>query len=175
MKTGIRKLRRGFTLLEMTIVMMIGVMIGSMVLAIFNQQLAFLRMFRVQSFITDEAPMVDNYLSRLIGKADRFRLHASISDALSGTDPVMTSSPVCVLNFRQADGTMRASILAFQDLGQGPALYYYVVPETGVLEAPQWSITDRAANVEFFMEQGILRTRLTGPEGEQIIYSGAMQ
>jgi hypothetical protein len=175
MKTGIRKLRRAFTLLEMTIVIMVGMMIGSMLIAIFNQQLAFLRIYRIQSFVTEEAPMVSVYMNSLISKADRYRLHLSVEDALNGTGPQIDPSPVCVLNFRQPDGTMRASILSFEDLGGGPALNYYVVPETGLLGTPQWSITERATNVQFSMEQGILRTTLTGPEGEQITYSGSMQ
>lgn len=175
MKTGIRKIRKAFTLLELTIVMMVGMMIGSMIIAIFNQQLAFLRIYRIQSFITEEAPMISVYMNSLLGKADRYRLHLSVDDALNGTDPQTGPSPVCVLIFRQPDGTMRASILAFEGSGSGSALNYYVVPVSGMLGTPQWSITERATNVEFFMEQGILRTTLTGPEGEQITYSGAMQ
>lgn len=175
MKTGIRKLRRAFTLVEMTVVMMVGMMIGSIVIAIFNQQLAFLRIYGAQSFVTDEAPMVSLYLNRLIGKADRFRLHMTKADALSGDNPQTTAAPICVLNFREPDGTMRASIIAFENTADGDKLNYYVVPETGSLGAAEWSITNRAANVEFYLEQGILRTRLTGPQGEQLIYSGTMQ
>ena len=171
----LQRIRRAFTLVEMTVVMMLGLMIGTMTLAIFNQQLAFLRIYRVQSFVTDEAPMISLYMNRLIGKADRYRLHESVEEALTSSNPRTISSPVCVLNFRQPDGSMRASIIAFEDLGDGPALNYYVVPQSGVLGAPQWSITNRCQNVEFYMEQGILRTRLTGPEGEQLIYSGVTQ
>lgn len=175
MKTGICKLRRGFTLLEMTIVLMISLMAGSMVMALFNQQMTFLRMFRAQSFITEEAPVISVYLNRMVGKADRFRLHASVSDALAGDNPRTTSSPVCVLNFRTPDGDMRASILSFEDRGDGPALYYYIVPQSGVMADPQIMISNQPENVEFFLEQGILRTRLTGPEGEQLTYSGTSQ
>jgi hypothetical protein len=38
-----------------------------------------------------------------------------------------------VLNFRQPDGRVRAAILAFEDRGAGPTLYYYVVPTVGSL------------------------------------------
>lgn len=166
--------RLGFTLVELTIVLMIGMMVSSMVLAIFNQQMAFLRMYRTQSFLNEEAHIVNLYVSKLVGKADRFRLHDSVSDALSNINPRTSDASVCVLNFLQPDGSVRASILAFEDRGDGPALYYYVVPVSGVLADPEWAITDKAEDVEFSMELGILRTRLTGPEGEQITYSGAM-
>jgi type II secretory pathway pseudopilin PulG len=168
-------IRRGFTLIELTIAMVIGMAIGGMVMALFNQQLAFLRLYKTQSFLTEEAPVISMYVGKLLGKADRFRLHDSVADALAGTNPRLTASPVVVLNFRQPDGTMRASILSFEDRGTGPALYYYVVPTTGVLGTPQWFVSNKPSNVVFTMEQGVLRMTLTGPAGEQITYSGTMQ
>lgn len=175
MKQATSRRCRAFTLLELTVVMLIGMMTGAMMLSIFNQQVAFLQIYRVQSFLTEEAPIVSTYLSRLISKADRFRLHDSVSDALAGTNPRTSSAPVCLLNFTESDGTVRAAILAFEDLGEGRALYYYVVPQSGALADPEWAVTKKLTNIEFFMDQGILRARLTGPQGEQIIYSGAMQ
>ena len=85
------------------------------------------------------------------------------------------SSPVVVMNFRQPDGTMRASILSFENRDTGPALYYYVVPTSGVLGDAQWYVTNKPTNVAFAVEQGVLRMTLTGPAGEQITYSGTMQ
>lgn len=167
--------RRGFTLVELSVAIMMGMMTGAMVMALFNQQIAFLRIYQAQSFLTDEAPMISLHVSRLVGKADRFRLHDSVEDALSGTNPRTSDSPVVVLNYRQPDGTMRASILAYQNLGTGPALYYYVVPATGVLGDPQWAVTTKPTNVRFAMEQGVLRMTITGPAGERITYSGTMQ
>ena len=90
-------------------------------------------------------------------------------------NPRLTESPVVLLNFREPDGTMRASILSFEDRGAGPALYYYVVPVTGVLGEPQWAVSKAPENVTFTMQQGVLRMILTGPAGEQIVYSGTMQ
>ena len=168
-------LRRGFTLIELSMAIMLGMMVGAMILALFNQQLAFLRIYQTQNFLAEEAPLISLYVSRLVGKAERFRLHDTVADALAGARPRLTASPVVVMNFRQPDGTMRASILSFENRGAGLALYYYVVPVSGVLSAPTWYITKKPANVEFTMEQGVLRMILTGPAGEQIIYSGTMQ
>lgn len=170
-----KQFRKGFTLLELTIAMMLGMAIGAMVLVLFNQQLAFINLFKTQNFLTEEAPVINMYVSKLVGRADRFRLHDSVDDALVGANPRLTASPVVVLNYRQPDGAMRASILAFRDLGTGPALYYYVVPVSGVLAAPQWSITNKVTDVQFAVEQGLLRMILTGPAGEQITFSGTMQ
>jgi len=175
MKPILKRARRGFTLLELTIAIMIGLATGSMVLALFNQQLAFLKIFKAQSFLTEEAPIISMYVSRLVGKADRFRLHDNKEDAISGANPRLTSSPnlppVLVLNFRQPDGTMRATILAFED----HALNYYVVPVNGVLDTPAWAVTRAPKDVTFEIVQGVLRMTLTGPADEQITYSGTMQ
>ncbi len=168
-------LRRGFTLIELAVAMTMGLLTGSMVLAIFNQQLAFLKLYQTQNFLTEEAPVISMYVSKLIGKADRFRLHDTVADALSGANPRTTASPVVVLNFRQPDGTMRASILSFENRGTGLALYYYIVPVSGVLGTPQWAVTSKPTNIQFTMDQGVLRMILTGPAGEQITYSGTMQ
>jgi len=175
MNPTMRTIRRGFTLIELSVAMMLGMIIGAMVIALFNQQIAFLKIYKTQNFLTEEAPVISLYVSRLVGKADRFRLHDSLSSALAGTNPRTTASPVVVMNFRQPDGSMRASILAFQNLGSGPALYYYVVPTSGVLGTPQWAVTKTPTNVSFTMDQGVLRMTLTGPAGEKITYSGTMQ
>lgn len=175
MITARHRPRRGMTLIELSIAIGMGMMLGAMLLALFNQQLAFLKIFKAQNFLTDEAPIISTYVSRLIGKADRFRLHDNVADALSGTNPRLTASPVVVLNFKQPDGTMRATILSFENRGTGLALYYYVVPVTGVLGEPQWAVTKAPSNVTFAMVQGVLRVTLTGPNAEQITYSGTMQ
>lgn len=175
MKTTFRKIRRGFTLLELSLAMAVGMTIGAATLAMLNQQIAFLRIFRAQSFLNEEAPMISAHVSKLLANAERFRLHASIAEALSGANPRLTDSPVAVLNFRQPDGSMRAGILSFEDRGQGEALYYYVVPTSGVLTAPEWAVTDKPEDVSFFVEAGIIRIRLVGPAGEEITFSGSMQ
>jgi len=167
--------RRGFTILELTVTIMVGMTTGATILAMLNQQVAFLKIFRAQSFLNEEAPIISNHIAKLLLNAERFRLHASVADALAGVNPRLTDSPVCVLNFRQPDGSVRAGILSFENRGQGNALYYYVVPVSGILSTPQWAVTTKPTNVIFFVESGIIRTRLTGPAGEELTFSGAMQ
>lgn len=184
MRTPLRKIKRGLTLIELSIAIMMGMAIGGMTLLLFNQQLTFLKLYKTQNFLTEEAPVISMYVSRLIGKAERFRLHTTLERALAGTPEAVVSSsneplpfPVVLLNFRQPDGTMRATILRFIDKNTtgGPALYYYVVPVNGVLGEPQWAVTKVPKNVAFTMEQGVLRMTMTGPNDEMITYSGTMQ
>jgi type II secretory pathway component PulJ len=176
MKTSAQSRKcKGFTILELTVAIMVGMSVGATILAMLNQQVAFLKIFRAQSFLHEEVPLISNHITKLLSSAERFRLHATLEDALAGTNPRLTDSPVLVLNYRQPDGTLRAGILSYENRGQGVALYYYVVPVSGVLNAPQWAITSKPANVSFSVESGILRTRLTGPAGEEVTFSGAME
>jgi len=175
MKSFPNKIRRGFTLVELTLAMAIGMVIGSIFLAMLNQQIAFLQIFRAQSFLNEEAPLVSSHVSKLLMNAERFRLHASLNEALAGQNATLAESPVLVLNYRQPDGTIRAGILSFEEGPQGEGLYYYVVPADGVLVEPEWAVTTRPTNVAFFVNSGVIRCRLTGPAGEEIIFSGAMQ
>jgi hypothetical protein len=175
MKHGFSKSRRGYTLIELAVAIACGLMAASLLMALVNQQFTFLRMYATQNFLIREAPLISTHMNRLIGQAERFRLHNSVDDALDGTNPVMTNASVLVLNFQQPDGTTQAAMLAFQNLGTGNALYYYLVPASGVLPAPEWAITREASNVSFSVVSGVLGVTLTGPNNEQITYSGVMQ
>ncbi len=161
--------------------MMVGLAIGGTIIAMLNQQIAFLKIFQAQSFLNEEAPIISAHVSKLLVNAERFRLHDSVADASylvngqRGQNFRSDPSPVLALDYRLPNGDMRSGILSFEDRGQGDALYYYVERSPGVYNVPQWTITNKAAEVLFFTEFGILRARMTGPAGEEIILSGAMQ
>lgn len=171
--------RRGFTLLELSVAIMIGMATGGLVITLFNQQLTFLSIFKTQNFLVEEAPIINSYVNRLVGKADRFRLHANLDDALSGEDPTLGPADTLVLSFRQPNGTMTTSILSFENLddGNGPVLNYYLNPVSGAENVPNWTVTKLRApgNISFSVVLGVLRMTITGPNNEQIIFSGTMQ
>jgi hypothetical protein len=175
MKNSMLLVRKGFTLIELSIAIMIGMATGGIVLTLFNQQLAFLNLFRNQGFLTEEAPLINNYVSRLIGRADRFRLHETREEALSGTNPTLASSPVVVLNFRQPDGSFRSSILEFAVRGGVRGLYFYLVAANGTVNDPEWAVTKTPTAVAFQVSQGVLQMVLSGPNQERITYSGTTQ
>lgn len=177
MKTGLRRARRGMTLIELSIAIGLGMLISGMLLAVFNQQLAFLKIFRAQNFLTDEAPVINTYVSKLVGQADRFSLHPTLATAKSETGQTLASSKYARLYYRQPDGSTRSAILAYENLGgTGNALYYYIVPDNnGALSPPEWSITRAPTDLSFVVDEGILKMTLTGPYQERVIYSGTMQ
>jgi hypothetical protein len=175
MRTAPKNLRQhGFTLVELSLVVMLGLTIAGLLMTLVNQQFAFLRIYGAQNFLSHEAPLVSTHVSRIVAKADRFRVHASVSDALSGENPTLDAAPVLALVYDQPDGSSKLSLLAFEESDSGAALNYYL-PTIGPLEEPEWSVTKKAADVSFAIEEGVLRMTLTGPAGERITYSGTMQ
>jgi hypothetical protein len=176
MKIPIRRSRgRGYTLIELTLAISVGIMISAMVMALVNQQLAFLKIFRAQSFLVTEAPMLNNYIVKIIGNADSYRLYASVDDLVAGRSQVMTNAPVIMLRFKEPNGTFRASVLSFEDPGTGSGLYYRMVNSSGVLASPSWVLSKKPSDVRFAIENGILRVIVSGTNGEEVTYSGAMQ
>ncbi|MES2476534.1 MAG: type II secretion system protein [Verrucomicrobiota bacterium] len=176
MKIGINRGHRGMTLIEMSIAIGIGMMTSGILMAVFNQQLTFLKIFRAQNFLTDEAPMISTYVSKLIGQADRFSLHPTLLNAKDEVNQQLGDSDFARLYYRQPDGTFRSAILSFENLGSGNQLYYYIVPQNGgPLDTPEWSVTRVPQDVTFAVVEGVLRMTLTGPYGEVITYSGTMQ
>lgn len=176
MKIPARKSRgRGYTLIELTLAMSVGIVISAIVMSLVNQQLAFLKIFRAQSFLVTEAPMLNNYVVKIIGNADSYRLYASVDDLVAGRAQVLDNAPVIMLRFKEPNGTFRASVLSFEDPGTGTGLYYRMVNSSGVLAAPSWVLSKRPTNVRFSIEQGILRMLVSGPNGEELTYSGAIQ
>lgn len=167
--------RRGYTLVELSLAMTTGLVVATLLLALVNQQIAFLRIFNAQNFLTTEAPVINNYLARVIGSAEGYRLYESVADLVAGEDPVLADAPVIMLRFKEPDGSFRASVLSFENPGTGQGLYYRMVTRAGVLGTPDWALTKRPANVNFAVVQGILRVRITGPNGEEIVYSGTQQ
>lgn len=165
----------GYTLVELTLAMAIGTMVAAMGLLLFNQQMAFMRIFRAQDFLTREAPMINNYVARVIGTAEDFRLYADMQSFRDGSDPVLSGATVLVMRFREANGTMRASILSFEDPGGGSGLYYTMVPDSGMIGTPDWALSKEPSQVSFAVDQGVLRMTVAGPNGEELIYSGTQQ
>ena len=172
-----RRRRRGYTLVELSLAMLTGIMVVVMLLALFNQQMAFLRIFQAQSFLTTEAPIINNYLVRVIGSADGYRLYPSMAALTSCSAPVLQDAPVLMLRFKEPDGTFRAAVLSFEDPGGGAGrgLYYRRVTAAGTISDPEWALSKEPSNVTFSVEEGVLRVRLTGPNQEQITYSGVQQ
>ncbi len=176
-RRGRKGMRGGYSLLELTLAMGVGLMVAGISLTLFNQQMAFLRIFRAQDFLTREAPMINNYVVRVIGAAEGYQLFKDKAAMTNGDEPVLKDATVLVLRFKESDGTMRASILSFEDPGSGAGqgLYYTVIPQSGTISSPDWAVSKQPAGVVFSIDEGVLRMRVAGPNGEELTYSGTQQ
>lgn len=170
-----RKRRRGYTLVELSLAIGVGLMVAGMGLMLLNQQLAFLNIFRAQDFLTREAPLINNYVTRVIGSAEGYALYTDMASLQGGDSAVLEDATVLVLRYKLPNGGERAAILSFEDPGSGDGLYYRLVPDDGIIGAPELALSKSPTGVRFFVEQGVLRMELEGPAGERLVYSGTQQ
>lgn len=165
------------TLIELTLAMGLGMSIAAIVLVLVNQQIAFLRIFGTQNFLTEEAPMIGMYVGKIAGKAERFRLYNSVNDAKSKINPQLGKASVLAMDFRQPDGTWQLAYLVFENKNSRNELNYYL--EKNTVTPPEWvsawPVSTKAREVSFSVINGILQMRIEGTSGEVITYSGTMQ
>jgi prepilin-type N-terminal cleavage/methylation domain-containing protein len=102
MKTNRQNGKRGYTLVELTAAMAVGLAVAAMTLSLAMQQFSFLRIFRAQEFLTYEGPVINNFVVKLVSQADGFRIHQSVGDAESGVSPVLEDGSVLVLIHKQS-------------------------------------------------------------------------
>ena len=175
MKTNPAHHNRGFTLVELALAISLGIVVGAMLLAVVNQQVAFLSIYQKQSFLIDEAPMMNLYFSRVISKADQVELkileaNGRTQDPNAGTK----ETNALLMHFRQPDGTWTSSLLSYDAASQ--ELAYFTTTDTGnnPLWTKQWIVAKvKGGNnnsVVFGIEDGVVGMTLTGPAEEQISY-----
>lgn len=139
---------KGLTLLELTVVLVIGLMIATITLVLFNNQLAAFSVLRTQNFMIREAPQINSILNRLVSRADSLHLDKD--------------NPKITLTFIDpADNTATTADIEFAD-----QVLTYTSGDNS------WDISTSVANVSFAVDStGVLRTTLTGPNAGQITYS----
>lgn len=167
--------RRAFTLVELAVAIGVGMSVAAMALLLFNQQLTFIRMFRVQDFLVKEAPMINNYVVRVLGSAEGYQLFRNLEAYGEGEDPVSGDADLLVLRFQEPDGSVRSSALSFEDPGDGLGLYHRRIDEDGNPLDPEWFLSRQPADITFSIDAGILRMTVAGPNGELITYCGTEQ
>jgi hypothetical protein len=160
----------------MSVAMLMAIIVAGASLAILSQQVTFTRMVRSQAFLLEDAPTINNLFSRMLGRANDYRVYADVSAAKSGGTSILADGHALLLRFRQPDGSLINAILAAEDAGTGRVRvgFYYTKSNTWKA-APDWVLTSAPTDLTFSIENGVLRALFTGPEGEQITYSGHTQ
>lgn len=167
---------RGFTLIEMTVAITVGLMVAGISLTLFNSQLASYRILKTQNFLVAEAPHVNNTLNQIVSRASFFRMYEDMDDAISGENAVIANGKVLALMFAGTDETNHSFGVIEFDQDSKRLEYYHVSSMAGLAAAePNWTISSRVSDATFFVENGVLRIRISGPNGEEIIYSTTTQ
>ena len=171
--------RSGFTLVEMTVTILVGLMVATITLILFNSQLASYKILQTQNFLISEAPQINNTLNRIIPRANFFRMYGSLTDAKESSNAVIADGKVIALKFQAItrdpnsplDDYSSFGVIAYDD--ETKKLNYYHLESMAELavSTPDWSISNRIEDAVFYVENGVLRTKLTGPNGEEITYS----
>lgn len=176
-------IRKGFTLLEMTVVLVVGLMIAVMTANLFTQQLSMFGILRNQNFMLREAPKINNLLNNIITRADAIQMYANTADAKSASNSATAGATVIALKFqgssiKSGESTLSENyaVIAFEkddDKETGKLNYYGNLASLASLDPanPDWQLSSQVESVEFFVTNGVLRIRLTGPNGGQTIYS----
>ena len=202
-KNRLRSAARAFTLIELTVMALVGTLIASMSLVLFNTQVTSFQIIRTQDFLIHEAPQITNTLNQVIPRANFFRLYADPANVVTGTSPVITDANTLVLEFSNIANAAQAAEAAENDLAPvqttrfgvitfDPAgnLRYYNVANLASFNrtatpagpagpatpaSPSWIISSQVTNVQFFVDQGVLRTQITGSNGSQFTHSSTTQ
>ena len=186
--------RRGYTLIELSVVIVLVILIASTLTAMLRQQVQFFTWWDSQKFIAEEAPLINSVVVRVFSNADTFRLHAGANaaaakaNALANVGGVTAGATCMVLGFADATGTKSFGLIEF--VNPNPA-----VPGSGQLwfntlnaagnavalnagAAVRWKIASgiQAANFSVVSDpalgaNGMMNLTLTGPYGGQVTYA----
>lgn len=172
----IKSLRRtgaGMTLIELAVGIGVSLLIASAVLGLLNNQMYFARYVQQQNFMLIEAPQVNNILSRMLFSADTARLYTDIGSGKAGGAGVTENASALVLAFRQPDGRFEYGMIGFDPATD--RLGYYQRGSSGWPSEPSWIISASADMVSFEVQNGVVRCTVTGPNQEELTFSGAGQ
>lgn len=167
--------KRAFTLIEMSIAITLAMSIGAIMITLLQQQISFHRIIRAQNFLVQEAPQVSNTITQILNRADAYRIHVDLTDAIANSGAVESGGKILVVGFHNPDQTQDFGMIAYELIDGEPVLGYYNLSAAGAFAGagnPDWIISRQVRNVDFFIQNGVFRLQLTGPAGESITYSG---
>jgi len=190
-KNRLHSVAKAFTLIELTVMALVGTLIASMSLVLFNTQVTSFQIIRTQDFLVHEAPQITNTLNQVIPRASFFRLYDTPANVSTGNSPVIANANTLVLEFRNIANSAQAAEAAQNGLDPVQTtrfgvitidptsnnLNYYNVadPSAFNINTPSWVISSQVSGVQFFVDQGVLRTQITGSNGSQFTHSSTTQ
>jgi len=147
---------KGYTLIELSVVLVLIVLIASTLTSMLTQQVQFYTRWNTQRFIAEEAPLANNIVVRLFAKADTFRV---VNNKM-------------VLGFVQDDGTTRYGELSYAAPAAPSTLGSLEYSYNNGVDAPvAWDVARGISSAAFNRVGNTLQFTLTGPYGGQVTYA----
>ncbi|MDP0490910.1 MAG: hypothetical protein Q7Q71_07675 [Verrucomicrobiota bacterium JB023] len=168
-----RVIARGFTLMELSVTIMFGLIVASVGLTLINQQARLMSILNEQNFILHEAPMINRTLTSILSKADAIRIHKNFNSARNGNNYVNTNGRTIIVAYRNPDDTTTYGIIDYK-ANEDILNYYYYDPDDGGIpnkNSYDWTIGKDLTNVRFSLVDGLFQAMLQGPNGETITYT----
>lgn len=160
--------RKGFTLIELALVISIGILIAGASLMMLNQQITLQQWTKTQNFIIKDAPVINTITTKIINKATAYRLHESLDDALNGVGGVNTNAKaIVIVNSNNNNETRFAVIYLDTSNGESKLKYHNVDNDF------TWTISNTVTDVNFSVDNNKLILQYTGPNNEVIEYGTA--
>lgn len=166
--------KKGFTLVEMTVVIVFGMALSSAGMLLLNQQIQTIQRLNAQDFILREAPQINTTLTALLSRADAIRLHDNFNDAVLDQNPVLADGKVLIAAFRNIDNTTTFGIISFETVAGTDRLNYYFYDPSSTPPtqgSPSWTVSRDIGLASFNLVDGLFQAALTGPGGEQLTYT----
>ena len=178
MKTPPYTKRKGFTLIELTIVLLLTLFIGAATLGLFNQQINTMRVISQQNFLLRDAPEIVGIVNRIIPRANAFQMFTNTGNLGTG---VTSDATVLALRFQDSskatagdtDLSFNFSAIVF-NATTGDLEYYNNLNSTTQIAGatPNWIIATNVTNTVFSVDgNGVILMTITGPRGESITYA----
>jgi prepilin-type N-terminal cleavage/methylation domain-containing protein len=167
MKVYVKNKKKGYTLIEMSVVMVLIVLIASTLTSMLGQQVQFLNWWNTQKFIAEDAPLVNNMVVRLFSQADGFQVYDNTGAGTTANGDTLllgfTNSDDGGKSFGriQFDGVDKLEYSNMEDLGAG------LVPVAG----STWTMASGVSSATFSVAGGIMQLTLVGPYGGTITYA----
>ncbi|MGJ8676838.1 MAG: PulJ/GspJ family protein [Akkermansiaceae bacterium] len=189
MKLNLHYRNKGYTIVEMTVMILVGLMISATALSLMSNQISAFNILKTQNFLIADAPQINNTLNRIVSRGSAFRIYPSFADAVASTNPTIVNGNTLVIVFQSSgqintatlvDPTVIAAASTYGVIDFDPVTnsldYYYTDNLASIVYgSPSWNISKQATSVVHTVLGGVLRTTISGPNAESITYSTTTQ
>jgi len=159
----------GFTLVELSVVFVLVVLIASALVTMLKQQVQFSTWWNTQKFIVEDAPLANNMVVRVFGKADAFKIYSDKTAALAGGAGTTANGTAMLVGYSQGDGSKKFGLVEFD--GATNELKYNVLNDAGSGVVSSWTIAGGVSAASFDVVNSTMQLTLTGPYGGQVTYA----